>query len=143
MQIAYSSEASNQQTNIKDAMKQISAVTCVTFKQQTDETDYVYFNYGGDGCDSAVGRQGDEQILNLAPGEPGYLDCAETVDVVEHEILHALGFYHEMSRPDRDDYVTIITDNIKDGRCNRLDFRSLMYSNRNRENLFFLYGLRW
>ena len=31
---------------------------------------------------------------------------------VQHEMLHALGFLHEMARPDRDDYVVIHWDNI-------------------------------
>jgi hypothetical protein len=32
-----------------------------------------------------------------------------------HEIGHALGFYHEQSRPDRDEHVTIDYDNIVAG----------------------------
>ncbi|XP_024123442.1 meprin A subunit beta [Oryzias melastigma] len=35
--------------------------------------------------------------------------------MVEHEILHALGFFHEQSRYDRDDYVTIVWNNILEG----------------------------
>lgn len=32
-----------------------------------------------------------------------------------HEFLHALGFYHMQSTYDRDDYVTIVRENIEPG----------------------------
>ena len=32
--------------------------------------------------------------------------------VIEHEFLHALGIYHEQSRPDRDNHITVHFDNI-------------------------------
>lgn len=49
-------------------------------------------------------------------------DRCDTKAIVEHELLHALGFYHEQSRSDRDDYVKIWWDQIEEGgstRCYR------------------------
>lgn len=58
-----------------------------------------------------VGDQQNGQILSLGTG------CDHKA-VIEHELLHALGFYHEQSRTDRDDYVNIHLDQVTPGNTN-------------------------
>lgn len=97
-------------TSIRNLQK---ALPCVNFALKTDQKpdgDYVHVVKGkNNGCNSHVGKIGGGQVLNLQ--SPG---CIEE-GIVMHELLHALGLYHEQSRQDRDDYIDIIWENIKPG----------------------------
>jgi hypothetical protein len=54
------------------------------------------------------------QPLSLGSG------CVFT-GIIQHEALHALGFFHEQSRPDRDDYVIVNFTNIISGLENNFE----------------------
>ena len=58
-------------------------------------------------CSSWVGRQGGGQTLNLSAS------CGYGAAV--HEIGHAIGLFHEQSRSDRDQFVTINLQNVRSG----------------------------
>ncbi|GFT54880.1 zinc metalloproteinase nas-13, partial [Nephila pilipes] len=60
-------------------------------------------------CYSDLGRNGGVQSLSLESP-----DCMKK-GVIMHEMMHALGFLHEQSRFDRDEYVQVVWDNIMDG----------------------------
>lgn len=79
---------------------------------RTNEKDYVRIqissNLGSAGGVSAVGRQGGEQVVLIAENQPP--------SVIIHELLHALGFYHEQSRTDRGNFVDIVGANVEAGK---------------------------
>uniref|UniRef100_A0A3B1JZQ4 Metalloendopeptidase n=1 Tax=Astyanax mexicanus TaxID=7994 RepID=A0A3B1JZQ4_ASTMX len=95
------------------AFEQLRLKGCIDFKPRTTETDYVSVE-AQTGCWSYIGRNGGKQQLSIGIG-CGY------VGIVEHEFLHCLGFFHEQSRYDRDDYVTIHYENIPEERRNNFD----------------------
>ncbi|GAV06276.1 hypothetical protein RvY_16293 [Ramazzottius varieornatus] len=77
--------------------------------------DYIVVYSEDDGCYSSVGRRGGAQRLNLQ--SPG---CMRRGTII-HEFMHAIGFYHEQSRTDRDDYVEINWANIPDDKRHNFD----------------------
>ncbi|XP_065059026.1 zinc metalloproteinase nas-4-like [Rhopilema esculentum] len=78
--------------------------TCLWFTPRKNETDYIRI-VKGEGCYSKVGRQGGEQLVSLGDG------CAGRKNVL-HELMHAIGFFHENSRYDRDSFVKVLWWNI-------------------------------
>jgi len=103
------------------AMQQWENVATVDFVVRSGEPDYVHIRDASSdsipGCNSLVGMQGGEQIINIASG------CWPSTLKMAHELGHCLGFWHEQTRPDRDDYVQIDTSNILDADEHNFDIK--------------------
>ncbi|XP_048504685.1 seminal metalloprotease 1 [Athalia rosae] len=96
---------------IKGALKEYHEKTCLRFRPYNEsDKDYVAIKGSQSGCWSMVGRHGKGQVLNLNNPK-----CVRH-GIVLHELMHAIGFYHQQSAADRDDWVAIHWDNIKEGR---------------------------
>lgn len=91
------------------AITAFNSKTTICMSRRTTQDDYIRFVYSatiaGAGL-SPVGRQGGEQQL--------YLKGTATKGTVMHELMHAIGFQHEQCREDRDQYVRILEENIKE-----------------------------
>ena len=93
-------------------MNEIESNTCLKFIERDLERDHLEFIRATE-CSSQVGRQGGKQKILL--GDNCYTHRTITHEVkLEYDfcmvtctiqIMHALGFWHEQNRPDRDDYV--------------------------------------
>ncbi len=82
------------------------------FTPRNGQADYVRF-VNSDRCESAIGRKGGMQDILLGTG----CGTAETI----HEMGHAVGFFHEQSRQDRDNFINIDYSNVKDGKKGNFD----------------------
>ncbi|XP_064192892.1 hatching enzyme 1.2-like isoform X8 [Anguilla rostrata] len=105
---------------IERGLHSFPSYTCVRFKPHTTERDFVHIQSRG-GCYSYVGRRGGGQVVSL--NRQGCIYHG----VVQHELLHALGFNHEQTRSDRDEHVRILFENIIQGQ--EYNFRKIHTNN--------------
>ncbi|CAI4228413.1 unnamed protein product [Auanema sp. JU1783] len=98
---------------IEKAFASYKKSTCIRFQKRTDETDYLNI-VKGYGCYSQVGRTGGKQEISLGRG------CLFH-EIIVHELMHSVGFWHEHSRADREDHIKIKWENILPGMKSQFD----------------------
>lgn len=103
-----SSACSSFRTTALEAMNELSYYTGVSFIEHSPNSgnpNYILFVQHSSANNSYVGMIGGAQVINICNYTYRY--------VILHEIFHALGYFHEHQRSDRDNYISIMTSNIK------------------------------
>jgi len=101
-----------ERTLMLDSMALITNKTrsCITFRPKTSTTANWISIKNLSGCWSYVGRNqyfGGAQEVSIQKG-----GCMYKGTIV-HELLHAIGFWHEQSRPDRDNFIKVNYQNVR------------------------------
>ncbi|CAL1537016.1 unnamed protein product [Lymnaea stagnalis] len=87
------------------AMRTWEIATCVSFKEkEAADKDYFMFTDKGCGCCADVGRK-EHGVSSISLAK----DC-RNIGIIMHELGHIIGFWHEHTRPDRDEYVDVILE---------------------------------
>uniref|UniRef100_A0AAQ4QUD1 Metalloendopeptidase n=1 Tax=Gasterosteus aculeatus aculeatus TaxID=481459 RepID=A0AAQ4QUD1_GASAC len=97
-----------QRTTIIEGLRSFAASTCIRFTPLNRQRDFVDIQ-SLSGCFSFVGRRGRGQVVSLSRQ-----GCVFR-QIIQHELLHALGFNHEQTRSDRDQNVRILLGNVISG----------------------------
>ncbi|VDO96888.1 unnamed protein product [Soboliphyme baturini] len=92
------------------AMNHWENYTCLSFvPRKPEDTNYIVFTIADCGCCSFVGKRGEgPQAISIGK------NC-DKFGIVVHELGHVVGFWHEHTRPDRDQFVDIYYKNIQQG----------------------------
>jgi len=121
----------------ENAAKLIEDKTCVRFKEVSRSsrlTNYVFVRKAGYRfklCGHGYSTWG--EVTHLGAGRSTMTLSTDSrcsvennrdfIGLIVHEMLHVLGFEHTQKRPDRDDHVTVHTNNIEDDSSARYQFR--------------------
>jgi len=106
------------QQAVNDAIQDYTDFTCLNWRPKTDDDEsYVTFRLG-EGCNTnSVGARPFGGQVNITLGD----GCHEK-KVAIHEMMHAAGFFHEMSRRDRDTFIFVNYTNMRsDANKNNFD----------------------
>ncbi|KAG5271996.1 hypothetical protein AALO_G00160500 [Alosa alosa] len=96
----------SQRAIFKQAMRHWEKHTCVAFIERSTEESYIVFTYLP--CAARTWGSGGPQAISIGK------NC-DKFGIVVHELGHVIGFWHEHTRPDRDEHVAIFRDNIQQG----------------------------
>ncbi len=117
---SYASGFSNV-ANVEAAIDEWELKTCIRFYPRTNQSDYILFKDSDDTNSSPIGRSGGQQTILLARTKS---DIGSAI----HEIGHSIGLFHEQTRADRDDYVTILWNKIKSDKKHNFDKYTVNYA---------------
>ncbi|XP_028405804.1 zinc metalloproteinase nas-30-like [Dendronephthya gigantea] len=93
---------------IQTTIAMFNTKSCVKFlPRRGGERNWARF-IKNDGCSSGIGRS------YVRPGwqQISIDEACKHPSIIMHEMLHCVGFFHEQSRPDRDQHLKILWENI-------------------------------
>jgi len=105
--VPYTMNANVSATNanrLRIAMNELETVCNVSYVPRVAQANYIMVQ-DSTGNNSFVGRIGGSQTVNLVSWSSRYVIC--------HELMHALGIFHEQQRSDRGTFVVVNQANIQ------------------------------